>query len=60
MFDDGFEKLVKQIESTRRATLSVVVALMFILAFVVIALAGCASPDMTDREAAAIVDLLRR
>lgn len=60
MFDDDFEKLVKQIESTRRATLSVAVALMFVLAFVVIALAGCVSPDMTDREAASIVELLRR
>lgn len=60
MFNDDLEKLVKQIESTRRATLSVVVALMFVLAFVVIALAGCAHPDMTDREAAAVVELLRR
>lgn len=61
MFDDDIEKLLKQVERERRAMLIMVCYLLFLLATLVVALTfiGCASPDMTDREAAAVVELLK-
>lgn len=63
MFDDDFEKLVKIIDGQRRTLALVLAILLFwtVGAFVVlVSLTGCARPDMTDREAASIVELLRR
>lgn len=63
MFDDDFDKLVKALDRQRRAMLTTVCFLLFAVTVITVALStisGCASPDMTDREAASIVELLRR
>lgn len=63
MFEDDFDKLMKELDRYhRRAMLATVLYLFFMLVALVAALAtftGCSHPGMTDREAAAIVELLK-
>lgn len=63
MFGDDFDELVKQVERERRALVELFVLLLFVVAaavVIMVTITGCARPDMTDREAKTIVELLRR